>query len=399
MISTPISTLAENPEEAQKKREADAAFQRAGEEANFWARAESLKTSLWGIWQRPPEEASIVAGEVAQVEAWESQEPEIDFSAFDIPTTGNGNDTLTWSAANDTLAWETQIVDELEKWKNTESIDSKISEDPASPLIERLVADGVISSEIQQQLQEKLAAGMEFSQVIESSDIEPNAKQMIKDRWEDMNNPENQEAFETDFGSTFPDIKDEKWDFKSPRMEEAFTMVGSAYLVGESHNPVEQKASLDMAFKTAGNKAIKGKQFERSISFQENMKVLQDGNANPNERMEALTTILKLVDTDQAKKWLKTSENHAEWDTLEDTQLTDMIEEAGVWKEYSAAKEARQVAQTSWDTKKIEAAQEQVTQIVEKAAQLTGTPLGNMVNTALEIWEVDMGQETSPKTA
>ncbi len=95
-----VTWPAESLEEAKKRREADEAFARETENANFSAWAEEVKHTLWGIWELHPEEWEA---QVAEIQSQEAQDPESNpddatfdadlLAAFDTPSADAQVDT------------------------------------------------------------------------------------------------------------------------------------------------------------------------------------------------------------------------------------------------------------------------------------------------------------------
>ena len=266
-------------------------------------------------------------------------------------------------------------------------LNSQISELPETPFIERLSKDWIITPEIASGLQESIIAGQNLGEALTQAVIPADIKSLIQDRWEDINNSETAEqnvnTFLEDFWTEFPDLKDNAWNFTDARMEEAVHMVGSAYLVSAESSPVEKQQAVHMAFQTAGNKAIEGKQFKRTIHFQENMNLLKNPDVSPKERMDALVKILQIVDTDQGAKSSKRTDMTEGGEEETDT-LKDMVEAAELANEYESSQVALKAAQKSWDIQQKNLAQQKLVQVVKNAEETTNTAIGTF-SMALDI--------------
>lgn len=314
--------ISETLAEAERRRQLDAEFEAKGENANFWKAAEWFKEGF-GITEFNPEREEKAQTIVAKREASE------------------WNPDLELDRALDSLDnwWE------LWEWTQITSIDPEAefqnSNDPESaeiiseswldrheyaPFIDRLVWDEdgnknwVINITQGQEIKKQLVEWGEFTEIISGlEDISDSTKQLIIDRYGELNSEEYTEKFvekfEHDYGSEFQEFKNEKWEFSNERAQEAYDIIARAYMIGENDtSPVAQKEALDMAINMAANTAISGKQFEETETFKENFKDVKNTNLSLKERFIVLQTILDLVDTSQ---W-KAGKKQKDW--FEETQ-------------------------------------------------------------------------------
>lgn len=358
-MSLPIvwwPVIPETLEARLAQAEADARFAEQWELANFEAWAESMADALWGIWEIPINEGHNTIKDIKGVEEREREDPDLILSQ------------LEW--------WS-----DIENWIEVSS--DAISDLIETPFIERLIDDWLFTREAWDTILQALNEGGNFDDTISSlEDDSPNPEQkqaIIAMCWV-MNSEEWKEQFSQDFERDFWNQFTERVDgvFQSERKQEAFDMVASNYMIGESENPEERKKALDMTFWTAVNTAISWKIFERNEYFETRLSAVRNPDIiDPTTRLQALTDILNHVDRDQWGKWSTVRLANAR------NRVIQTIAQAWLTERFLVAQEALNLAQQENDQARVAELQAEI----EKIAQETWVEAWDLIQ--LAGWELD----------
>jgi len=340
-MSLPLQTLAESPEQLQAQREADEAFNAAGqkyEENPELAdkQTDAARESLWyGEFQESKEASEISLEDVIKTlnefglpeiadQVQKEQQKETNIPLEDIVKEVLLSSQLSYVKETDKelamvlcfphrhiIQWEFSeksnpvqtVSDSVEDLSESPK---DINEKPYSPLIDRLTDDHIVTAEVGLTIKQELEGETNFEQIIRANIPQTDIQQHIIDLWWALNSQEGAEKFQADFSDDFlselSDFTNEDKDFTSERGEEAFSMIGSAYIIWESHDEASKRDALDTAFEMAANQAIDKKVFKRTESFEKNFEKVKNGDLDTSTRFAALIEVLNTVDNDQGFK-------------------------------------------------------------------------------------------------
>ncbi len=349
MSSSVGYTLAESPEAAKLARQADIDFELKNN-IDFKQEAKKLGESLW---YKP------------FVAPWE------------IPSNSPENEIT-----NDTRKWN-------EKIKEISS-----NEHPSSPLIDRIIEDGIISPFIGESIKIDIQKRWDFKAAIKNSEIESQIQKLIIDRWTELNNKDSsllfQKNFWKDFWKYFSQYQNEKWEFINERAKNAYDMISRNYMIGRDRSPEEQSKAVNMAFNIGINTEINGKIFTRNINFENNFKKVKDENTSITERFDAFINIINIIDTDQGAKWRRKNQEKRR------AQKKAAIKAAWLEEAYTQQQRALRKAQESRDKRAIQKAQIAMQEIEENALDLSSWDIQALWWGILDT--VSYWQETTEKT-
>ena len=364
VVQTNWNPLNESPGAAEAARRADEAFEIRWDTADFEAWARDISEALWGIWELSLTSSAEIAEDVRDREEEDRQ----------------------WDNPELLLA---QLDDNIE---SVERLNNNLQELIEAPYIQRLIDDSVISTEIWNTILLWIKNGNEFWEVINSlseDEVTYEQKEAIINWWSMMNNEEDVEQFindfENDFWAEFNDRID--WVFEVELKQNAFDLVAQGYMIGESDNPEEKQQALNMSFWTAINVATNWRQFNRTEYFNVRQREVRNPDLTPDRRLQSLTEILAIVNTDQ---WWKSKTIR---ETNQRTRLQETIAQAWLTEQYLSAQAELRQAQLERDQDQILRLQERLSQIVEETEQITWTELWDF---SIELeWASETHEDTS----
>ena len=284
------------------------------------------------------------------------------------------------------------------------ALDQVTFEAPTTPLITRLSNEWYIPKKIVNAVAKSIAeSNWEYDKALtEYIEIPKKLRDAIVSRLKDMNNPEKvkefQEAFKNNYHKELKIFQDDSWDFLvGSRQEEAFEMVGAAYMTW-SEQEWWNKEALDMAFKTAFNRAIKWRMNipTHSEEYKRNRElVLNEDVSNPdisfNVRYSALMKILEITHKGEWIKGRKSTISKQRRDKVAGEQ------EAKLTKKFDEYQAALQVAQDEWNIKEATRIRKLMERPDKNKENLAKWEI-MWGNTQLEIWWTET-QETPKKAA
>lgn len=357
--------ITESPEQAKAKLRKEEEFAERWKTADFWAWAESMSDALGGIGKIDPETGLQLAEEarIAESKDWEVDNPDLILAKLDdTPDTWNDK-------------W-VQAIEYREIMKNTE-----VTEMIEYPYIQRLVENNTLSPELWAKILKWLLSGNTLKDTIRvQREIWNDLKQAIVDNWQGLNSKKWMQKFakdfEKDFWEKFTERKDKS--FPSELMQSAYESVASAYMIWETSDSESQKKALDMAFATAANTEIFGRQFPRTELFEQTMKKIKNSELSPDERLNSLTKLIALVSTDQWSKWKMIRDARARilWSEEEKSLVLS--------EQYQEIQEQLRVAEKTWDTSQIAQLEKQLWEITEGSWDITDTSIWDF-DTTLEV--------------
>ena len=328
---------AESPEEAQKRKEAEAEFQRKWKIADFWEAAKNLKEDI-GIGNNDPEDIAPTVEEARAQEKKESGE------------SGSLEDDLEVQLAS---------IDPQEFWGNSQEhskerpeqiSENKLDEQVYAPLINRVLKAKILNAQQAQEIKEKLVDGGDFEEVIRwMESIDRKVQQSIIDRWGELNSEEGAEKFTEQFKKDFWPELTNSLDDKKEFILDSLNYIAPSYLSAwDSASPEEKKDALNMAVEMWINNFLDGKQFERTEAFEIDLQNVKNPDLTFQERIQAFENIMKQVGTDQWAKSLKAKESYQKSHAGEAKKMKGKIE---------LAQDALIQAQKDWNKEKIQDAE------------------------------------------
>ncbi|MCH8518538.1 hypothetical protein LAT59_02145 [Candidatus Gracilibacteria bacterium] len=364
MSLPPVGGIPETPEQRRAQEEADARFALLGETANFEEGAKDVANALGGIGNLPIDDGLSRAEAIRREEEGSGENPDLILSQLD----GSG-----------------------EHESGIENISEEVQELVDTPFIERLINDKVINRETGDVIQKELLNGGYFLDIINninSDKLSSANKQAIIDRWGMMNSEHGAEElsqdFERDYGNSLTDRSDGV--FNSGLKQDAYNLVASKYMIGESDNDIDREKAVNMAFGTAVNGEIQGKHFPRTEYFYKRLSEVKNPDLNINDRLQAFTELLAVINTDQGGKGSTVRKAN------ERTRMQNTIAQVNRSREFQDAQQALITAQQANEQAQIDAAESQIAEIAANA----GVEVGDL--RALGGGEVDIGSDTNEDT-
>jgi len=297
----------------QKKREADAAFIEAWENADFWRASDELLGSL-NMSKFNKENAEWAKIRVANLEAqdweteinwWDAFSPENDWITEwgKMPTEVKLDDTPENESKEEenVILWEWVYSPEIDKlisqWKIT------INKDQATTIKNTL-----------------LRKNIEDINNIPDTEVSSDIKTIVLEHLTDIEKPENQRQYSENFVESFreelQEFQNTKGEFNTENDQTAFDIISSRFVTPLEWEitPEERNLALHTAFATALNIEIDGKQFDRTNeTYKQIVKDIINTELWFQDRFIAFKNLLNFSSVEQWKWWKQQEKRYAKY--------------------------------------------------------------------------------------